>query len=384
MLYYNIVITSVLFVLLIICMWNLYILRRKKYTPIPDSVLPFISVLVPARNEEHNIGTVLSSLLKQDYPQYEVIVLNDSSEDKTGELINELSKEYPGLKVINGKPLITGWTGKCYACKQLYEASKGEYLLFTDADTIHNPNSLRDSITMAINRNADMLTLFPRMIMHSFPEKLLMPMLWFTIMLLLPFYFVDKKGFANFSIGIGPFMLFRQKAYEQIGGHESVKDAIVEDVWLARKIKENGLRLIARDGLDMFSVRMYRSFKEIWNGFSKNIFAGFEFSSPLLFGINFLYILMFFLPFLLFFIELSLYNGLNYIVILTGIQISIIYLSRMLISSKFKLGIISSFLHPFGAILVPVIAFNSWRWISAGKGARWKGRTYNPVKNKTK
>jgi chlorobactene glucosyltransferase len=380
MLIYSLIVTAILLVLLIICIWNLYILRRKTYPQIPENDLPFVSILVPARNEEHNIHNVLSSLLKQDYPGYELIVLNDSSEDKTGELINKLLKEYPHLKILNGKPLITGWTGKCFACKQLYEASKGEYILFTDADTIHNPNSLRDSVTIALKSEADMLTLFPRMIMRSFAEKLIMPMLWFTIMVLLPFYFVDKKGFTKFSIGIGPFMMFRRKAYEQIGRHESVKDAIVEDVWLARKIKESGFRLIAADGHDMFSVRMYRNFKEIWNGFSKNIFAGFEFSSPMLFGINFLYILLFFLPFLLFFIELSLYNGVNYIVILTGIQITIIYLSRMLISAKFKLGIISSFLHPFGAISVPVIAVNSWRWIRRGEGAKWKGRTYNPVK----
>lgn len=380
MLYYNIFITAVLFALFIICIWNLYLLKRKKYPAFPGSALPFVSILVPARNEEHNIGSILGSLLKQDYPEYEVIVLNDSSEDTTGEIINEISKEFPRLKILNGKPLISGWTGKCYACKQLFDASKGEYILFTDADTIHNPDSLRDSVTIALNRKADMLTLFPKMIMRSFGEKLIMPMLWFTVMMLLPFYFVDKKGFTKFSIGIGPFMMFRRKAYEQIGGHESVKDAIVEDVWLARKIKEKGLQLIAGDGQDIFSVRMYRSFREIWNGFSKNIFAGFEYSTLMLFGINFIYILLFSLPFLLFFIALSSYNGLDYAVILTGMQIAIIYLSRMLIAAKFKLGVISSFLHPFGAFFVPVIAFNSWRWIKSGKGAKWKGRTYNPVK----
>src|SRR4030095_7788933 len=382
MLIYNLIITAIFSVLLVICIWNLFILRRKTYARIADAELPFISVLVPARNEEDNIQKVLRSLLVQDYPNYELIVLNDSSEDKTGEIINELVKEFPNLKVLNGKPLISGWTGKCFACLQLFESSKGDYILFTDADTAHSPNSLRDSVTIALSREADMLTLFPHMIMRTFSEKLIMPMLWFTVMMLLPFYFVDKKGFPKFSIGIGPFMMFRRKAYEEIGGHESVKDAIVEDVWLARKIKEKGLKLAAADGQDMFSVRMYRNFKEIWNGFSKNIFAGFEFSTGMLFGVNFIYILLFFLPFMLFFIELSLYNGVNNIVILTGIQIAIIYLSRMLISAKFKLGIISSFLHPFGAISVPIIAINSWRWISRGEGAKWKGRTYNPVKNK--
>ena len=381
MFYYNLFITAILFVLLLILMWNLFVLRRRNFTEPDDSDQPFISVLVPARNEEHNIKSVLESLLTQDYPNFEVIVLNDHSEDKTGEIISSIKEKYPSLKVLEGMPLPEGWTGKCFACTQLFENSKGEYIIFTDADTVHKPGSIRKSVDIAVSRNADMLTLFPEMTMKTFSEKIIMPMLWFTIMMLLPFYFVDKKGFVKFSIGIGPFMMFRRAAYEKIGGHYSVKNAIVEDVWLARKIKEKGLQLIAADGYDMLSVRMYRSFKEIWHGFSKNIFAGFEFSSVSLFAVNLMYFLLFFLPFILFLIELSLCCGTNYAIILTGIQVLILYIARTAISVRFKLGIISTILHPFGAISVPIIALNSWRWIKLGKGAKWKGRLYNPTKN---
>jgi chlorobactene glucosyltransferase len=361
---------------MLICIWNLYILRPKKYSAINNDSLPFVSVLIPARNEELNISQIVNSLLVQDYPAYEVIVLNDSSEDKTGDILSSIQTLHPELKIISGKPLETGWTGKCFACKQLYEASKGEYILFTDADTVHNKNSLRDSITIAMNRKADMLTLFPLMTMKSFAEKLIMPLLWFTVMLLLPFYFVDKKGYIKFSIGIGPFMLFKRRAYEAIGGHTSVKDAIVEDVWLARKIKEHRLQLIVADGQNMLSVRMYKNFKEIWNGFSKNIFAGFGFSSLALFSVNITYFLLFFLPFMLFFIQLSCTFSLNLELILLTSQVIMLYLSRAAISARFKLGFLSSLLHPIGALSVPVIAVNSWRWIAGGKGARWKGRTY--------
>lgn len=364
---------------MLICIWNLYILRRKNYSKIPDNDLPFVSVLIPARNEEHNISQIVNSLLEQDYPSYEVIVLNDNSDDKTGELLLDIQSSHPELKILSGKPLQKGWTGKCFACKQLYDASTGEYILFTDADTLHNSNSLRDSITIALHRNADMVTLFPKMTMVSFAEKIIMPMLWFTVMLLLPFYFVDKKGFVKFSIGIGPFMLFKRTAYAAIGGHDSVKNAIVEDVWLARKIKEHGMQLIVEDGQHMLSVRMYRSFGEIWNGFSKNIFAGFEFSSIALFSVNLLYFLLFFIPFLLFFIQLSLQFSLNLLLVLTGFQVLILYFTRAIISARFKLGFISTLLHPIGALSVPVIAMNSWRWIKSGAGAKWKGRVYNPA-----
>ncbi|HJY63272.1 MAG TPA: glycosyltransferase, partial [Ignavibacteria bacterium] len=255
MLIYNLIITAILFVLFIICLWNLYILRRKTYSKIPNNNLPFVSVLVPARNEEHNIKNNLTSLLNQDYPNYELIVLNDNSEDKTGDIINELKSIHPELQVINGIAPEKGWTGKCFACKQLFEASRGEYLLFTDADTVHKKNSLCDSVTIAINNDSDLLTLFPENTLVSFAEKLIMPMLFFTIMLLLPMYFVDKKGFTKFSIGIGPFMLFKRTAYETVGTHEAVKSALVEDVWMGRKIKEHGLKLTAADGMNMLSVR---------------------------------------------------------------------------------------------------------------------------------
>jgi chlorobactene glucosyltransferase len=381
MLYYSLFVTAVLFVLMIICFWNLYILRKRKYQHVKDEDLPFVSVLVPARNEEPNIENILTSLAKQNYPNYEVIVLDDNSDDRTPEIINDVAAKYPVIKKIHGKPFDSkdGWTGKCFACKQLADEAKGEYILFTDADTTHTPESLRNSMTIALSTGADMITLFPKMTMISFAEKLIMPMLWFTIMILLPFYFVDKRGFVKFSVGIGPFMLFKRSSYDAIGGHASVKSAIVEDVWLARKIKENRMLLVVKDGAEMLSVRMYRSFSEIWNGFSKNIFAGFEFSSFALFSVNILYFLLFFIPFLLLFIQLSLQFGSYNLLILTALQVVFLYIMRAAISARFRLGFLSTILHPLGALAIPVIALNSWRWIASGKGAKWKGRVYNPA-----
>lgn len=380
--YYNILISAILTVLFLIMLWNLYILRRKDSGSENDSLLPFVSVLIPARNEELNIEGILETVLEQDYPNYEVIVLNDNSEDNTGEILERLSAIHPKLKVINGKTLIKGWTGKCFACKQLYEASKGEYIIFTDADTRHYNSSIRKNIQHAIERDADMLTTFPLFIMKTLSEKIIMPMLMFTAMLLLPMYFVDKKGYHKFSIGIGPFMLFKRSAYEKIGGHESVKNALVEDVWLARVIKQKGLKLVAADGLDLLNVRMYRNFGEIWDGFSKNIFAGFEFSSITLFAVNLMYVLLFLLPFVLLVIELFLSFGSKANLYLLIYQVVLLYLARFLLAFRFQLGYLSAVLHPLGALSVPVIALNSWRWITFGVGAKWKGRIYNPADQK--
>jgi chlorobactene glucosyltransferase len=376
MLIYQAAITSVLFVLFFIVVWNLLLFRKKDIPKTDDSELPLVSILVPARNEEINIKNCLTSLLEQDYPNLEVIVLNDNSEDKTGEILKSVQQNYPRLKIISGKSLIKGWTGKTYACKQLAEEAKGKWLLFTDADTTHNKSSLREAMHIALYRKADLLSVFPKNEMKTFPEKLIMPMLYFTSFVLLPHYFVDKKGFVKFAMAVGPFMLFRRSAYDKIGGHESVKYSILEDVNIAKKIKEAGLHLVVADGQSGCSVRMYRNFREIWNGFSKNIFAGFNYSTPMLFIIDILYLILFFLPFL--FLVLYLISGSidTRATILVIVQVIILYLIRILLSLKFKLGLISTLLHPLGALLVPVIAFNSWRWIASGTGAKWKGRVY--------
>ncbi len=374
MLIYQEIIAVILFVFFLIAVWNIYILRTRKIKN--NAELPFVSILVPARNEELNIKQCVESLLNQDYTAYEVIVLNDGSDDRTGEILQSIQKEHSELRILNGKPLAEGWTGKCYACKQLADEAKGEWLLFTDADTTHTANSLRGAVITALDRNADLLSLFPKTTMKTFFEKLIMPMLFFTAFVFLPHYFVDKKGYTKFALAAGPFMLFRRSAYDKIGGHESVKDALVEDVWLSRKIKEHGLKLVVIDGKHLASVRMYRSFKEIWNGFSKNIFAGFNFSAPVLFIVNIFYIILFFLPFI--FLALAVLQndyGLSSRFIL--IQVIILFLIRILLSIKFKLGCISTLLHPLGALMVPVIAFNSWRWIASGAGAKWKGRIYH-------
>ncbi len=376
MLIYNAAVTFILAILFFVILWNLFILRRKIVPLIDDKHLPFVSVLIPARNEELNIKQVLASVLTQDYPGFEVIALDDSSEDNTLQIMDSVKAEFPALQILHGKPLIEEWTGKNYACSQLYEASKGEWILFTDADTVHKPNCLRDSILIALHRKADLLTLLPETTMISFAEKLIMPMLLFTSMALLPFYFVDKNRFKRFSIGVGPFMMFKRSAYETIGRHEHVKDAIVEDVWLARAVKENGLKLIAEDGQEMLSVRMYRNLKEIWNGFSKNIFAGFEFSTIALFVVMAMYTLLFFAPFVFLAAGVIVLNNVNDILFLTLIQVLILYIGRILVSAKFRLGFLSTILHPIGALMVILISINSWKWIFFGSGSRWKGRVY--------
>jgi chlorobactene glucosyltransferase len=376
---YLLITTSVLGVLTLLACWNLFLFRVRTAVRMREEKLPMISVLVPARNEESTINSCIESLLRQKYPDFEVIVLDDQSTDKTGAILARLQADNEKLQVVQGRPLPTGWIGKCYACHQLSEHARGDWMLFTDADTVHDPNALRDALELAVSRNADLLTVIPRQMMGSFGEKLVLPLLYFTTFALVPLYALEHFWHPIFAVGIGQFMFFRAAAYHAIGGHAGVKDNIVEDVWLARNIKRLGLHLVVADGRSMVSCRMYTRFMEVWRGFSKNIFAGFNFSFPPMLVVMILYAMLFVLPFGLFIQGLLLGDLGRIQAMLLASQIVMNYAIRILLSFRFRLGILSTLLHPLGILTVIAIAINSWRWIAFGSGARWKGRVYRPA-----
>ena len=356
-------------------LWNMFILRKRNYNIISDNKLPFISVLVPARNEQENIETCLFSLLNQDYPKYEVIVYDDNSTDRTYEILINLKQKYPHLIVIKGEEPKPGWTGKNYACYKLSLQAKGERILFTDADTIHSRNSLRIAMHCAVDRNADLLSLMPFQITLTFSEKLVIPLLHYTTFTLLPFYFLEKRGFSKFTIAIGQFMLFKKDIFFETGGYEGVKSAIAEDVWLGRKIKKLRHQLIVAEGLDILKCRMYRNFKGVWEGFSKNIFAGLNYSTPFIFSVIFMYFVFNILPFVLF-VFYSVVEVESVLVILTALQVSILYSTRFILSLRFKTSLFSVILHPVGITVLILIMLNSWIWVKFRGGARWKNRIY--------
>jgi len=360
-----------------IVLWNMRVFRKRTYNDIPVSGLPFVSVLIPARNEERNIRECVESLLIQNYKKFEVIVLNDNSEDRTGEILEELKNKYEDLKIIHGKTLPEGWTGKNYACHQLYQASRGDYLLFTDADTVHFRDSILNSVTRSLNRKADLYTLIPKMTLNTFAEKMIMPGLHFTTFTMLPYYLAETLKSPAFAMGVGPFLLFKRESYEAIGGHEALKNELVEDVRLAKNIKRFGYKVIVNKGLDIYSCRMYQSFREIWEGFSKNIFPGMGYSSLTLFSVFFVYLMLFFVPFAG--VAVSLAAGNEYLLYNFLYQVFLLLTMRVIINSSFKLGFISALLHPAGILIISMIGFNSWRWNKIGKGSLWKGRTYSEI-----
>ncbi|HEY5620389.1 MAG TPA: glycosyltransferase family 2 protein [Candidatus Bathyarchaeia archaeon] len=229
---------------------------------------PMVSIILPVRNQARTVVECLGSLVSLDYPNKEVIVVEGHSTDGTQDLL----RKYQGqVKVVGEEPLPPGWVGKNWACHLGYKQAQGELLLFTDGDSIHSPASLKRTVSYLQSANADMVTLAPGAILKTFWEKLLQPPIFLLIVLFVGGKWVNDDTRKN-SLGNGQYMLFRRGAYEKVGGHEKVRERIVEDYTLARLVKLAGLRLRIVTAQNALGVRMYSSLREVWRGWRKNFY----------------------------------------------------------------------------------------------------------------
>jgi chlorobactene glucosyltransferase len=268
--------------LLLIAFSNLVALKRidrlAARMVLPDGMAyPFVSILVPARNEEANIEGCARSLLIQDYPAFEVLVLDDHSQDRTGQILTNLADQYPRLRVLQGKPLPEGWLGKHWACHQLDQAARGQLLLFTDADTRHHPKTLVEVVKILLIKRLDLLTAWPQQEMKTRGERLLVPFIYWSLFNFLPLELAFQVRFPPLVTAIGQFMLFRRSAYDAVGGYSRIRGHAADDVALAREIKAHGFRWRLVDAGRRVSCRMYGGFKDAFDGFSKNLFAAFDY-----------------------------------------------------------------------------------------------------------
>jgi chlorobactene glucosyltransferase len=248
-----------------------------KSVPPGDGEWPFVSIIVPARNEERNLPTLLPSLLGQHYPNFEVIVIDDQSTDRTPQILDAWAARDPRLRVIRGEdlPRDEGWMGKPHAMMQGARVAKGQWLLFTDADTRHDPLALSSSVAYALAHNIDLFTITPCFELVSPAEKLIMPVAMMGISVLYPFYKVNDPK-SSVAIANGQYTLIRRDVYDAVGGIERVKDQIAEDLEFGKVVKSAGFRLCMADGQHLMAVRMYTNLAEVWEGWSKNVVLSFQ------------------------------------------------------------------------------------------------------------
>lgn len=235
-------------------------------TPTLDPSRPEVSVIIPARNEAASLATCLESIVAQQGITFEIIVINDQSNDETG----EIARSFPGVCVIDSPALPAGWIGKNHAVWLGAQAASGEWLLFTDADTVHLPGSLRRSVDEAKEFGADLLSYSPRQEVHGFWERALMPVVFAELARTYRTIDVNDPQ-SRVAAANGQYLLIRRTVYDWVGGHKAIASVLLEDVELARRVKQSGRTIRFRYGGDAVRARMYRSFAQMWEGWTKNL-----------------------------------------------------------------------------------------------------------------
>lgn len=374
---YQVIIVSCLGIFLINIILNL----RSLKVPRPDSKTPapapLVSVLIPARDEEDNITTCLESLKKQDYPNFEILVLDDNSSDNTPSIVSKIAAEDDRVKLFQGELLPKGWAGKPFACYQLAKKAKGSWLLFVDADTIHAPEMLRSVIVQALELKSSLLSGFPRQLANSLPQKLAIPVLYFILISWVPFWWLHRSKKPKPSLAIGQFLLFTREAYWQIGGHKAVKARIIEDVWLGIEISRHGGRHIAIDLSPVVSCNMYSNMGEMWEGFIKWIYSVAALSPAALIGMLLAGYIFLLAPFYWLWNELFIVNAPLALRAVIISQVAIILTMRWLVDNNFKEPVISTILHPVGFLFLYISAIYAGAMKMLGTGIHWKNRFYS-------
>ncbi len=333
-----------------------------------------VSVLIPVRNEEKNVASCLDSLVNQSYDNYEIIVLDDRSTDRSWEILTEYSSRYPGLvRAVRGKRLPEkGWHGKTYAMQQLASFASGKYLIFTDADTVHSPESVSWAVTNIEWHKVDFLSGYVHQDLHTLGEALVVPAMYIMTAIIMPLWLIAATRTPILSFAIGQIVVFRRKAFEAIGGYSRVSGQITEDICIAREVKKAGFRAIFLDIQKYVKCRMYNGYWNAFNGLAKNVTDFFNRKLVSLAAASLAILLFFLLPVAL--LPLYLLHGSPF---LQRTAISVLLFQLTWCSVLYDRGLkwYVPFLHPFMFLHVLVMIWRGYGRLTWGTGFVWKGRS---------
>lgn len=339
-------------------------IRLSKTKELPSDEL--ISILIPAKNEEKNILNLLRSILEQDYTHFEVVILDDQSDDKTYSLINDFIDRDFRFRLIRGKELPKDWMGKNFACYQLSQEAMGEYFLFLDADVIVKPGLISKAVNRMKKENLSMLSIFADQDMFSWGERLTVPLMNYFLLSFLPLSLIKRSKEISLAAANGQFMLFPAQSYKDNHWHFQVRNKVAEDYEICKQIKTKNLKAETLISDGYLTCRMYTSFEEGVEGFTKNTFALFNYN---LWGII-IFLAMISILDLLIFIKFPIWMSLIILIQILGIRMITSFLSRQNIG-------LNLILHPLQ--IGAMIYISAQSIIKNYRGTlSWKGRSIKP------
>ena len=348
-----------------------YATRRpnlRNYAPTPSG--PLVSVIIPARNEARNIERCVRSILAATYPTIEVIVVDDRSTDGTGDLVERLGGS---VRLVRGAELPPGWFGKQWALVQGYRVARGELLLFTDADTKHEPELIARAVAARATERADLFSVIPRQEMVTFWERLIQPHVFLALQARVgDLRRVNRTRIEWNAIANGQFILVTRSSYAGIGTHEAVKNSVADDVMLAQTYVRRGLDIFLAHAPDDMTTRMYGSLREIVAGWSKNLALGAPLMMPPVRWIRTLLPYLMWMPALLWLAPPILWIAFGWE--FTAIATAASLLTWIGIYAGERAPVQYALLYPLGAGMVAFIMMRSaWR---GNRKVEWRGRTY--------
>ncbi|RIW39107.1 glycosyltransferase [Bacillus salacetis] len=335
-----------------------------------------VSILVPLRNEEKNAEVLVRNLKGLTHPSLEIVLLDDNSTDGTKELLYEAVGGDERFEILEGRPLPGGWSGKVHACWQLSQRATGDYLLFLDADVKLQPGTVQQGLRFLKSKKAGMITGFPKFPVTSLLERWLVPLQQFFVVFHLPIWAANHTTREEFTAAHGAFLFFSREAYEASGGHEGIRDSIVDDVHITRKVKAAGKRVVLCNVTDYVTCKMYSRNKEVWEGFTKNLFPGLNRSVPFVLMISLFYLIFYVFP-----LPLAIYGLWNGFLedwnLLFFLPLVLTVLQKMWVNFVIKQRLMLALWMPAASGAFIALIFNSMMYGLRNKGYSWKGRTYS-------
>lgn len=341
---------------------------------------PKVSIILPARNEEEFLGKCLDTLIDQDYPNYEIIAIDDSSEDKTGKIIAKYAQQNSKVIHVSAKSKPEGWMGKNWACIEGYKKSTGELLLFTDADTTHKNNVISLSVNHLLTFNLDALTAIPRMISIDWWTKITLPMISTFLHTRFSALRVNDPS-KKTGYFFGSFFIIKRETYEKVGTHEGVRQEIIEDGALGKKVKESGFKMKMVRGDHLIDAIWARDRTTLWNALKRLMVPLYLQSHGIAVGIFFAVLFLLFMPFpfLVYSSILNFENISNSLVFVTSLIASIlIYIGAVIeVKKALYLKLTHAVFGPIGSLVVVLGFLSGLIQAKRNSSVSWRGRTYS-------